>query len=616
MNLVLPLALVLSLFPAVEKQPAAADIQNQESKQVMVTYKSNEEDVKTVDVPTGESTGDFVQKLQDRPNVANVEPDNFMHLSDTVNDPQYSEQWYQHVIGTDNAWNVTTGSNDMIVAVIDDGIDLNHRDLKNQIISPYDAILNSTSEIPVGEHGTHVSGIIASKMNNAFGGTGIAPHVKIMPVNVFNGEEALYSDVISGIDYAIDHHADIINLSLGGTEQSEMLNDAIQRAYKAGIIIVAAAGNESTNAFDYPAAYDHVIGVSATDAFDRFASDFSNYGSDIDLAAPGTDIFSTLPNNRFGYMTGTSMATPIVAGVAALVWSANPSFTNTQIEEQLFNTADDLGPQGKDIYYGYGRINASKAVAIVSAVNQKEWSLSVNEISDSDTLVTGTLSDIVPNGKITIYTEEKILATSKIENQDKFTIEIPKQLANTKIYIKVDHPTIYPVMKIVVDKTTPSEPVVPLIGDNSNLVTGTAEVDATVIVQSGSQQLGVARVDSSGEFQVIMIKKQKAGTVLTVSAIDAAGNVSSAKKVRVLDKTAPAKPVVDKVSSKTTRITGKAEAYSTVYLQKDSKIIGSAKANAKGKFSIKIIRKNANKTLYIYTIDIAKNVSKRVTVTF
>ena len=229
-----------------------------------------------------------------------MEPDYTMNRTVTANDPEYSKQWYHQIIGTEEAWKVTTGSDDIVVAVIDDGIDLHHRDLKNQIISPYDVVLNSKSRISIGEHGTHVSGIIASTMNNGVGGTGIAPNVKIMPINVFDGDSALYSDVIIGIQYAIEHDADIINLSIGGTEPSEMLNDAIQSAYKAGILVVAAAGNEGKNIYDYPAAYDHVLAVSATDSSDKIA-DFSNYGTDIDLAAPGTEIYSTLPHNQYGF---------------------------------------------------------------------------------------------------------------------------------------------------------------------------------------------------------------------------------------------------------------------------------------------------------------------------
>lgn len=538
MNQVLSLALILSLFLAFENQTAAAETKDRNVNQVMVTYKSNKQNIKIMKVPARESASDFINKLGKHSNIASVEPDYVMNSSAKSKDPSYKKQWYHQVIGSDKAWGVTTGSKDMVVAVIDDGIDIKHKDLMNQIIAPYDVLLDSTTKISIGEHGTHVSGIIASMMNNGIGGTGIAPNVKIMPINVFDNEEALYSDVIVGIDYAIEHDADIINLSLGGTEDSELLNDAIQRAYQAGILIIAAAGNDGENINDYPASYDHVIAVSATNQYDKIAY-FSNYGPNIDIAAPGTDIYSTLPYNKFGYMSGTSMAVPVVSGVAALIWSVNPSLTNTQVEEQLYKTADDLGRMGKDIYYGNGRINANKAVATVSSIPQEEWTLTVNDISDSDTLVKGTLSKIVQDGTITIYTDETTIATAKIDHQNSFSIKIPKQLAGTKVYIKVDNPTINPVSKMVMDKTAPSKPVVQSVGDDTKKVTGTAEAGSTVIVISGSQQLGTGITNKSGKFTVIMTKKQKAGTVLIITATDKAGNISLAKKVFVQGKTAP-----------------------------------------------------------------------------
>ena len=189
LNRVCSLTLVLSLLPICEKYPIAAKIQDQdESNQVMVTYKSNQEGVKTIDVPTGESTSDFINKLENQPEIGKVEADYTMNRSATLNDPLYPEQWYHQTIGTEDAWKVTTGTNDIVVAVIDDGIDLHHQDLSNKIISPYDVVSNSKLHIPIGDHGTHVSGIIAGTMNNGFGGTGIAPNVKIMPINVFDGD--------------------------------------------------------------------------------------------------------------------------------------------------------------------------------------------------------------------------------------------------------------------------------------------------------------------------------------------------------------------------------------------------------------------------------------------
>ncbi|MFJ8255960.1 S8 family serine peptidase [Peribacillus asahii] len=583
--------------------------------QVIVKYKSDEEMV-TLDVPAKKSAANFIAELEEQPNVEAVEPNYVIKRSATASDPYYTRQWYHQVIGIEDAWDVTTGSREVVVAIIDDGLDIKHQEFKNQIIAPYDVILDSKLEITAGEHGTHIAGIIASSINNDYGGAGIAPNVKIMPINVFDGENARHSDVITAIDYAIKQGADIINLSLGGTDPSALFNEAIQRAHKAGLLIIAAAGNDGKNVYDYPASYDHVIGVSATDKSDKIAR-YSNYGSTIDLAAPGTSIYSTLPYNTYGYMTGTSMATPIVAGVAALVWSINPSLTNEQIEQQLYRTSFDLGVEGKDRYYGYGRIDARKAVAVIPAVEQKQLILTVDEIVDSATIVKGRVSTSIVDGKVTIYTDQEVLATANLVNQNTFAVKIPKQRAGTVLHIEIDQPNVEPVTLTVIDQTSPALPAVKSVGDHTTKLTGTAEAGSTVRVKSGIKQLGAAKANSEGKFTITMKTKQKAGMLLKITATDKAGNVSAATTIKVIDQTPPAKPTVSiKATSKTITVTGKSEAYSTVYFRGKGKIIGTQQTNAKGSYTIKISRQKIAKILRIYAQDRANNQSERVTVTF
>jgi len=583
--------------------------------QVIVKYKSDEEMV-TLDIPAKKSAANFIAELEEQPNVEAVEPDYVITRSATASDPHYTRQWYHQVVGIEDAWDVTTGSSEVVVAIIDDGLDINHQEFKNRIIAPYDVVLDSKLEITAGEHGTHIAGIIASSINNDYGGAGIAPNIKIMPINVFDGENARHSDVITAIDYAIKQGADIINLSLGGTDSSALFNEAIQRAHKAGLLIIAAAGNDGKNIYDYPASYDHVIGVSATDKSDKIAR-YSNYGSTIDLAAPGTGIYSTLPYNTYGYMTGTSMATPIVAGVAALVWSINPSLTNEQIEQQLYRTSFDLGVEGKDRYYGYGRIEAKKAVAVIPAVEQKQVILTVDEIVDSATIVKGRVSRSIADGKVTIYTDQEVLATANLVNQNTFAVKIPKQRAGTVLHIEIDQPNVEPVTLTVIDQTSPTRPAVKSVGDHITKLTGTAEAGSTVRVKSGIKQLGAAKANSAGKFTVTMKTKQKAGTLLKITATDKAGNVSAATTIKVIDQTPPAKPTVSiRATSKTITVTGESEAYSTVYFRGKGKIIGTQQTDAKGNYTIKISRQKIAKILRIYAQDRANNQSERVTVTF
>jgi hypothetical protein len=223
-------------------------------------------------------------------------------------------------------------------------------------------------------HGTHCAGIIAAAINNSIGIAGLA-QVRIMAEKVLDSGGYGYADwVANGIIHAADSGAKIISMSLGGYGYSELLHEAVKYAYDHGVLIIAAAGNDNTNMKLYPAGYDEVIAVAATDQYDKKAW-FSNWGDWIELAAPGVDIYSTVP---WGYQSwsGTSMATPHVSGVAALVWSLHPNKTRDWVRLWLRYTADDLGDPGFDVYYGYGRINARKAVEQTPPVHELiayEW---------------------------------------------------------------------------------------------------------------------------------------------------------------------------------------------------------------------------------------------------
>ncbi|MGE7764366.1 S8 family serine peptidase [Peribacillus sp. NPDC096540] len=617
-QLSLSVLLILMFLPSY--QPEAAE--SPQTDGVLVKYKETNNEpirdlIETVDVPKGETTDNLIEELEDQKNVEYAEPNYLFKKMESPNDPAYIDQWHHKTLGTQAAWTKSMGSKEMVVAIIDDGIDYNHEDLKGKIDHPYDAVRNRKNIVPKGEHGTHIAGIIAGSANNGLGGTGVAPNTKVMPINVFNGEYAETADIIEAIHYAVQQGADIINMSLGDTHYSEALNKAVQEAYSKGILIVAAAGNEGDMGKSvqrvYPAAYSHVISVAATDSKDKRTS-YSNYHSTVDIAAPGDYILSTLPGNRYGWMSGTSMATPMVAGVAALIWSNEPKLTKYEVEYRLYDSALDLGTKGKDIYYGNGRVNAKKALEMKTLTRP-----TVTAISDKDTLIKGKIPSDFKTGNVSIYTNEKTLATVKINGEKTFSATIAKQTAGTNIYTRVVDNAgnkSVPVLVKVEDKTAPAKPTVNGVGDNTTKVTGKAEAGSTVTVKLGSTALGKAKSNSSGKFTVTMTKKQKAGKVLSVTATDKAGNTSPVKTVTVADKTAPSIPSVNTVTTKTTKVTGKAEANSTVYVKASKKVIGSAKATSKGTYSVKIPKQKAGKNLYIYAKDKAKNVSasKKVTV--
>lgn len=282
------------------------------------------------------------------------------------NDTLYSEyQWNLPKIDTESGWNVTKGSEDIVVAVVDTGVQSDHPDLKGRLVQGVNIVdPSSPPEDDVG-HGTHVAGIISASVNNGEGVAGMTWYTKIMPVKALDssGAGSTYS-VAEGILWATDHGADVINMSLGNYATAEFLHDALKYAYDHGVVLVAASGNDNTDRPGFPAAYEEVLAVAATDPDDSRA-EYSNYGDYIDIAAPGTSIPSTYPGSRYAALSGTSMASPHVSALASLVRAANPKLTNAEVMDVLRKTAKDLGAQGKDKEFGYGQIDVVAALQAV-----------------------------------------------------------------------------------------------------------------------------------------------------------------------------------------------------------------------------------------------------------
>ncbi|WP_052339147.1 S8 family peptidase [Gorillibacterium massiliense] len=299
-------------------------------------------------------------------NVEYAEPHYFYMTNEapmTPNDQLYSRyQWNLPKINTENGWTQSKGSSDVIVAVVDTGVDLNHPDLQGRLVKGYNVFDQSSSAKDDVGHGTHVAGVIAATVNNSLGIAGMTWNNPIMPVKVLDssGSGNTYN-VAQGIIWAADHGAKVINLSLGNYASSSFLQDAIRYAFDKDIVLIAAAGNDNTDKPGYPAAYDEVFAVAATDEGNKKAS-FSNYGDYIDVAAPGVSIASTYPDNQYAALSGTSMASPHVSALAALIRSANPALKNTEVMDIMRKSANDLGNPGKDNQFGYGEINVSQAL--------------------------------------------------------------------------------------------------------------------------------------------------------------------------------------------------------------------------------------------------------------
>ncbi len=337
------------------------------------------------------------------------------------NDPFFNQQWSLTKIGAPFVWNHTTGSANVLVAIVDSGVQISHPDLADKIwTNPGEIPGNladddgngkvddlhgwhfyhrwtSTGYEPAEDanpnddfgHGTHVAGIAAAKTNNQAGIAGLSWEGRILPVKVLDEYgNGWYSDIAAGIIYATDNAAQIINLSLGGESPSELLLSAVEYAHSHGALVIAAAGNTG-GAVYYPAAYDSVIAVAATDQNDERPF-FSNFGPQIDLAAPGKDIYSTWYLTNYFTKSGTSMAAPHVSGVAALLWSRQPDLTAAQVAQALMESAVDVGAPGKDEYTGWGRLSANRAFGLLPGF--------------SDLWVKSNLPDYVRPGQFTAFT--------------------------------------------------------------------------------------------------------------------------------------------------------------------------------------------------------------------
>jgi len=279
------------------------------------------------------------------------------------NDLLFSKyQWNLPAIQTNKGWDLAKGNKDVIIAVVDTGADLQHTDLKGNLIQGYNVIDPSIQPKDDVGHGTHVAGIIGAVVNNNEGVAGISWYNKVMPVKALDssGAGTTYS-VAEGVIWATDHGAKVINMSLGNYADSEFLHDAIKYAYNRDVVIVAATGNDNTERPGYPAAYPEVFSVSATDSSMKRAS-FSNYGDYVDVVAPGESIASTYLNNEYAALSGTSMATPHVAALAGLIRSRNPNLTNEEVMNLMRENVVDLGDKGRDKYFGYGQVDIYKAL--------------------------------------------------------------------------------------------------------------------------------------------------------------------------------------------------------------------------------------------------------------
>ncbi|MBI4129962.1 peptidase S8 [Candidatus Roizmanbacteria bacterium] len=322
-------------------------------------------------VPAGIAVQELIEKYRQNPQVEYAEPNFLATAFLTPNDPYYNNQWNLKKVGVEEAYDIAKGGGTLI-AVIDTGVDNTHSDLSGLVIEGYNTIDGNTNTFDDHGHGTHVAGIASAQTDNSNGVASISYQATILPVKVLTKEGyGTYDDVSEGIVFAADKGARIVNLSLGGSSDSETLKRAVRYAQSKGSMLVAAAGNNGNDALVYPAAYSGVLAVSASDQNDNLAS-FSSYGSNIFVASPGVSITSSVPGSTYKQYSGTSMAAPHLAGLLVLALSAEPSLSNADLIDQVKQNAEKVGgysydANGWNAYFGYGRISAGKTLAALAS---------------------------------------------------------------------------------------------------------------------------------------------------------------------------------------------------------------------------------------------------------
>lgn len=353
--------------------------------------KIGQSDLHVVELPANASEKAVVERLNRHPHIKFAELDRLVKPNFVSNDPYMGSEWHLNKVGATTAWDTTQGAG-VIIAILDSGVDGAHPDLAPQMVPGYNFYDNNTNTDDVNGHGTAVAGVAAAATNNALGVAGVAGQARIMPVRIADANAyAYYSTIAKGVTYAADNGARVVNCSYGGVAGSSTIQSAAQYLKNKGGLMFVSAGNNGINENITPTTT--MIAVSATDEND-YRTSWSSYGNFVSMAAPGI----TYTTSRGGYYDtwmGTSFSSPLTAGVAALMMAARPSLGSADIEKLMFSTAVDIGAAGRDIYYGYGRVNAAAAVqAVVNttvAVDTQAPAVSI-----SDPIAYASVTGVVP----------------------------------------------------------------------------------------------------------------------------------------------------------------------------------------------------------------------------
>lgn len=310
----------------------------------------------------------LMKRYARNPNVEFVELDLLVYPISTIpNDPVFATGHSElKRIQAPEAWDISTGDPTVMVGLVDTGVNYLHEDLQGRLVNGYNFYSYNTDCLDEIGHGTHLAGIIGAATDNGIGVSGFTWQNPILPIKLCGSTGYTTSSTLAqGVTYSAERGARVINVSWAFSSASSTMKNAIDYVFSKGVVVVGGTGNNGVQGIAYPAAYSNVIAVGAADSYDQRAS-YSNYGPGIDVLAPGSGI-STTRNGGYGSMGGTSVATAYASGLCALILSANPALSPTEVMQIVRESADDIAPAGWDEYTGYGRINAYKALASATA---------------------------------------------------------------------------------------------------------------------------------------------------------------------------------------------------------------------------------------------------------
>lgn len=331
--------------------------------QIMILEIDQSIQVMRVKLKENISKSKWLNQWKNHPKIKYIYPDHIYQISERPNDGFYKQQYYLKQIHAESGWDEISSSH-VTIAILDTGVDLTHPDLVLNLVDGINLIDKDKLPQDDNGHGTNVAGIVAGVADNGIGVAGVTWSGKIMPIKVLdkNGIADNSFFVGQGIRYAVDHGAKIVLLALGDSVFTPFLDEAAKYAEEKGVLLVAASGNKG-NRLNYPAAFPNVLSVGAVDENDQY-EEYSNFDQQLDVVAPGAEIFTTKLGGEYTINSGTSMAAPQVAGLAALIMEKYPALTPKEVADLIKFTADDIGDPGWDEKTGYGRINVAKALSI------------------------------------------------------------------------------------------------------------------------------------------------------------------------------------------------------------------------------------------------------------